>query len=99
MSIVKNADGTFTVNLAVFATDYGGLLALSAFRFDDGEYVQVSESFTATAKALPDGDIQQKQVEALNAQKENLRAEFESAMSKIDCKLSELLCIAHEVAK
>jgi hypothetical protein len=41
MSTVKNADGTFTVNLAVFATDYGGLLALSAVRFDDGESAHV----------------------------------------------------------
>jgi len=99
MSAVKNEDGTFTVSLAVYSSKYGSLIAFPYPSSFDGDYVQLSEPLNVIFKPLPDSVVIDKQVEALNAQKAKLRAEFEMSMSKIDCKLSELLCITSEVEK
>ena len=97
MAIQRNDDGTFTISQAIYSTDYGILMAFESKPTHPsmGEYVQLSEQFTVTVKALPDAVVMEKQVEALNAQKTKLRADFHRAMDLVDCKLSELLCISH----
>ena len=98
MSTIRNDDGTFTISQAIYSTDYGMLIAFGSkpTHYSMGEYVQVSEQFTVTVKALSDDVIMEKQVEALNAQKTKLKADFQRAMDQVDCKLSELLCISHK---
>lgn len=97
MSTKRNDDGTFTISQAIYSTDYGMLIAFgSKPTHNSSEYVQVSEQFTVTVKALSDDVIMEKQVEALNAQKTKLMADFQRAMDLVDCKLSELLCISHK---
>ena len=95
MSTIKNEDGTFTVTEAIFATKYGTYWAMTPTLPSDKDYVQVSEPYSVTVQPLLPQEVIDNQVTALNEQKAAARAEFNRLTEEIDCKLGQLLCIAH----
>lgn len=85
----------FTIRLALFKSQYGSVITHKSDPADGNllKYVQISEFQEVTFKPLPESEIIDKQLSALDEQERVLSEKYNAALEDIKTRKAQLLAL------